>query len=195
MIIQSGGDSGLQRPTLNRFRSLSEWGELALLIFAVYVFVNLVSVRFIVQGPSMETTFFGGDYLVVNRVKYLVNEPERGDIVVFHFPADEEQDYIKRIIGIPGDIIEIRETNVFINGMMLSEPYVLEDCTPMNCPDNRWELGVDEYFVLGDNRNRSSDSRSFREPVQRQHIIGEVVFRYWPLSTWGIVTDINFPSE
>ena len=183
------------RPRINRFGTFRELLDLIVLIGAIYALVNLVTVRFIVHGPSMESTFFEGQFLIVSRVNYLIGEPEQGDIVVFHFPGDTDQDYIKRVIGTPGDMVEIIDTEVFVNGNLLNEPYINEPCTPTNCPDNNWELGEDEYFVMGDNRNRSSDSRRFIQPVKREHIVGEVIIRYWPPEDWGIISQINYPSR
>lgn len=167
--------------------------ELLILIASVYALVNLASVRFIVQGPSMQPNFHDGNFLVVSRVNYLLGEPERGDIAVFHFPNGPEKDYIKRVIGLPGEKVEILDTVVYVDGQMLHEPYINEPCRPEFCRDAIWELGPEEYFMMGDNRNHSSDSRSFG-PVDRKYLVGEVILRYWPPPEWGIVTRINYPS-
>jgi signal peptidase I len=142
----------------------------------------------------MEPNFETGQFLIVSRVNYLIGEPERGDIVVFHYPGNPDEDYIKRVIGLPGQMVEIRETQVYVDGQLLSEPYINEQCTEGRCPDESWELGPDEYFVMGDNRNRSSDSRSFG-PVLREYIVGEVLVRYWPPEDWGIVNQIAYPGD
>jgi len=165
------------------------------LIVAIYAFVNLITVRFIVHGPSMESSFFEDDYLIVSRLSYALGEPTYGDVVVFHFPGNTDQDYIKRVIGLPGDIVEIRDTLVYVNDTVVDEPYINEPCTPSNCRDNVWTLADDEYFVMGDNRNRSSDSRRFSQPVKRKHIVGEVVLRYWPPEAWGIIGNINYAGD
>jgi len=167
--------------------------ETLVLIAVIYALVNLATARFIVDGPSMQPTFETGQFLIVSRVHYMLGEPERGDIVVFHYPNNTEQDYIKRIIGLPGDMVELRDTQVYVNGQPLDEPYINEPCTPARCPDRVWELGPDQFFVMGDNRNHSSDSRSFG-PVDRQFIVGEALVRYWPPSDWGIVTRTGFPE-
>jgi signal peptidase I len=132
--------------------------------------------------PNFET----GEFLIVSRVHYLVDEPERGDVVVFHFPGNREQDYIKRIIGMPGDVVEIRNTQVYVNGERLNEPYINEPCDSAHCPDETWELDANQFFVMGDNRNHSSDSRAFG-PIPREVIVGEALLRYWPPQDWGIV--------
>ncbi len=184
----------LPQPTLQRRGFGREILDLIVLILAIYALVNLVSVRFIVQGPSMQPTFQDGNFLIVSRVNYLFGEPEYGDIVVFHYPNGPEEDYIKRVIGLPGDTVEIRDTLVYVNGLQRDEPYINEPCHPQNCPNRVWELGSDEYFVMGDNRNRSSDSRSFG-PVNRRFLVGEVIVRYAPIDKWGIVTRINYPAN
>ncbi len=160
--------------------------ELAFMVIAIYTLVNLLSVRFLVDGVSMSPSFESGQSLFVNRLDYLFGTPQYGDIVVFHNPSNTAEDYIKRIIGLPGDVIEIRDTILYRNGVPIIETYVAEPCTPHSCPDNRWELGDNEYFVLGDNRNHSSDSRLFG-PIHHSLLVGKVVFRYWPLSDIGII--------
>jgi signal peptidase I len=187
-LVQTRGMTATARPPLKQSSILRELFELALIIVAVYALVNLVTVRFIVEGPSMESTFHEDDYVIVSRLSYLITEPHHGDVVVFHFPGDLTQDYIKRIIGVPGDTIAILNTQVYVNGDPVDEPYINEPCTHASCQDNTWVLGEDEYFVMGDNRNRSSDSRRFDAPVHREHIIGKVVFRYWPLSKLGLIS-------
>ena len=166
--------------------------ETVVLIGAIYALVNLATARFIVQGPSMEPNFATGQFLIVSRVNYLLGEPKRGDIVVFHFPGDTSQDYIKRIIGLPGDVIEFRNTQLFVNGIEVNEPYINEPCTESRCRDQRWEVGANQFFVLGDNRNRSQDSRSnVVGLVDRQYVVGEALVRYWPPSDWGIVQHVG----
>jgi len=187
--------TNLPRPRLPRWGGLRELLDLIVLIGAIYALVNLATVRFIVQGPSMQPNFQDGQFLIVSRVNYLVGNPERGDIIVFHYPGDTEQDYIKRVIGTPGDTVEIIDTLVHVNGELLDEPYINEPCTENSCADNQWELGADEYFVMGDNRNRSSDSRSTTVGlVNREFIVGEVLLRYWPPEDIGIVSQIAYPD-
>jgi signal peptidase I len=150
--------------------------------------INMATVRFINQGPAMYPTLQSDDLVLISRVNYLLGEPARGDIVVFHVPgqSDEEPPYIKRVIGLPGETIETRNTRIYVNGTELAEPYITEPCIPERCGDRTWVLGPDQYFVLGDNRNHSSDSRAFG-PVSRDRLIGQAVFLYWPPSKWGTV--------
>ncbi|HEX2908052.1 MAG TPA: signal peptidase I [Phototrophicaceae bacterium] len=140
----------LPRPKL-RFRGLiREIVDTVILIGAIYALVNLATVRFIVEGPSMQPNFATGQVLVISRVHYLVGDPLPGDIVVFNPPNQppDEPPYIKRVIGVPGDVVEIRDTLVYVNDQVLAEPYINEPCTTGMCPDGRWELGPNEYFVM-----------------------------------------------
>lgn len=168
------------RPRLRRSNLLREIVETVLLIVIVYTLFNLASVRFFIEGPSMQPNFYEGQYLVVSRVNYLFGQPERGDVAVFDPPGDAgpEPLLIKRLIGLPGDTIELRSGVLFINGVSYEEPYIKEPCTA-RC-DGAWTLGENEYFFMGDNRNNSRDSRVFGV-VTRDRIIGEVVLRYFPL--------------
>ncbi len=182
------------RPRLQHVRFLREVVDLVILIGAIYVLVNLTTVRFNVQGSSMVPSFEEDQFLIVSRMNYLLGQPDRGDVVVFHNPDDPTEDFIKRVIGLPGEMVEIRGTQVFVNGKPLDEPYIKEQCSPSSCNDRTWQLGADEYFVMGDNRNRSKDSRSFG-PVLYNHLVGEVVVRYWPPSDWGMVDALDYPEE
>jgi|FLYN01.1.fsa_nt_gi signal peptidase I len=188
--------SELPRPRLHRRSFLRELIDTLVLIGAIYALVNLASVRFIVEGPSMQPNFETGQFLIVSRINYLLGEPQRGDIVVFHPPGkpEDEPPYIKRVIGLPGETVEIRDARVYINGVELFEPYINEPCIPARCDDQRWELGPDEYFVMGDNRNHSQDSRGF-DPIHLSNIIGEAVIRYWPPQDWGLVSQIAYPGD
>lgn len=184
------------RPRLRRRGFLQELIETVILIVALYALVDLASVRFFVDGPSMEPSFFTGQRVIVSRLHYLVGEPQRGDIIVFESPDDPVVDppLIKRLIGLPGETVEIRDTRVYIDGRELAEPYINEACSTGRCPDRLWELGPGEYFAMGDNRNRSRDSRAFG-PVARQHIIGEALVRYWPPVDWALLYQFRFPER
>jgi signal peptidase I len=187
--LQQQQAESFARPSLqygNFRQTLREIGETVVLIAIIYALVNLACARFVVEGPSMQPNFHTGQFLVVSRVNYLLSDPQRGEVVVFHYPNNPQEDYIKRVIGLPGDTVEIRDTLVYVNGVQLNEPYINEPCQAGSCRDNLWELGADEYFMMGDNRNHSSDSRSFG-PVKRQYIVGEALIRYWPPQDWGII--------
>ena len=143
-----------------------------------------------VSGHSMETTLMDKDYVLTDKVSYRVGDPQRGDIVVFHAPPDANCptgtgcDFIKRVIGLPGEEIEVRDNAIFVDGVVLDEPYLDEgiQTDAGNFTRGRAITVSDgEYFVVGDNRPHSSDSRSWG-PVSKSLIVGKAFFRYWPYS-------------
>lgn len=190
-------EAPVRRPRLQQSSWLREAVETVILIGLVYTLVNLATVRFYIEGPSMQPNFYQDQFLIVSRLHYLLGNPQRGDIIVFDPPGDDENPnnplLIKRVIGTPGDVIEIVEGQVSVNGTALDEPYIKEPCTTSTCNDSRWELGANEYFMMGDNRNNSRDSRAFG-PIARERIIGEAIIRYWPLPDFGIVIHYRFPD-
>jgi len=141
-----------------------------------------------VEGISMFATLDDQDYLIANKIDYRLHAPQRGDIIILRPPTNNSTDFIKRIIGLPGERILIRSGVVYINGHRLHEPYLPEEwVNDANWPDNSSTgrlLGPDEYFVMGDNRNRSQDSRFFG-PISRDRIDGKAWFRIWPLDHFG----------
>ncbi len=163
--------------------------ESLVLALLIYLVINAVTGRFYVRGSSMEPTLHNGQYLVVSKISYLLNKPQRGDIVVFVSPYGTGEDYIKRIIGLPGERVEVRDGAVWINGYRLDEPY-LNSGIPYT---GAWSLGPDEYFVLGDNRANSNDSHTWG-PLPRKNIIGKAWLCYWPPQYWGLVTHHSLPS-
>jgi signal peptidase I len=183
----------LPKPTLQRRNWLREIAETLVFILVVYVLVEMAAPRFMVEGPSMQPTFWDYQRLIISRVNYLLGEPEYGDIVVFNAPGSGAGDLplIKRAIGLPGDTIEIRAQVVYRNGIALDEPYINETCTPNRCPDGLWTLSPREYFLMGDNRNHSRDSRVFG-PIARDAIIGEALLRYWPLPDLAYLEGIRY---
>ena len=150
---------------------------IALIIFAV-VQTTLQSYR--VEGRSMKPSFSNGQYLLVAKVLYRFGSPQRGDVIIFHPPISSTRPYIKRVIGLPGERVEIKEGKVYINDRELEE--TPDFYTPGNCLQI---LEEDEYFVLGDNRDESSDSRSWG-PVSKEDIIGKAWLCYWPPGEWGL---------
>ncbi|MDD4860266.1 MAG: signal peptidase I [Dehalococcoidales bacterium] len=135
---------------------------------------------------SMEPNFHEGQRLLVNKVAYVFGEPQRGDVVIFHAPGNGG-DYIKRVIGLPGDSVQIRNRAVYVNGTRLDEPYIMD---PPTYTLDKMTVPQDEYFVLGDNRNNSNDShRGWTVP--RADIIGKAWLSTWPPESWGIVP--NYP--
>lgn len=163
--------------------------ETLLLALLIYLVINALTGRFYVRGSSMEPSLHNGQYLIVSKISYLFGEPRRGDVVVFVAPGNGKEDYIKRIIGLPGEEVEIRDGAVWINGYRLEEPY-LKSPIPYT---GSWTLGPDEYFVLGDNRANSSDSHSWG-PLPRKNIIGKAWLCYWPPQYWGLIPHFSYPS-
>ena len=163
------------------------------IVLAVIIFLLMQATiqSSIVDGPSMENSFYHGERLIIakDRIVYLLNEPQRGDIIVFHSPQNHKEEYLKRIIGLPGDSIEIKEGTVYINGTRLDEPYIKD--TPGYTYRNE-AIPEDTYFVLGDNRNNSNDSHNDWF-VPRHDIVGKVVFSVWPPPEWGPAP--NYPLD
>jgi len=154
-----------------------------ILALVLFFAINLVSARIRVDGSSMEPTFHNNDYVIVNRLAYQWGQIQRGDVVVFPYPLNPEEDYIKRVIGLPGDRVAIYAGEVYVNGQLIAEPYLSapasEDLAEVIVPDGY-------VYVLGDNRDASSDSRTWG-PLQIERIIGKAVFRYYPLDSIGII--------
>ncbi len=161
---------------------LREIIETILLTVIIYLSVNFATGRFRIEGSSMEPSLHPNQYVLVDKLSYRIGTPKRGDVVVFNYPLATERDFIKRVIGLPGETVAIKGGVVTINGEPLQEPYISQP------PDyeNTWHLGPNEYFVLGDNRNSSLDSHSWG-PLDRHYLIGRAVFVYWPPSLWGMV--------
>lgn len=156
----------------------------AIAVVAVFLVRTFVAQPFLVSGASMEPTFENGDYLLVDELAYRFREPERGEVIVFRYPGDERSFYIKRIIGLPGERVVIKNGTVEIwNGekeIVLHEAYL----SPLPRGGDSFDttLGESQYFMMGDNRNFSFDSRNWG-PLARSEIMGFVRFRLWPLST------------
>lgn len=153
--------------------------------------IHFVGQRTEVEGSSMETTLSDGDNLIVDKISYRFHDPERFDIIVFPFKYKENTFYIKRIIGLPGETVQIDEQgNIYINGEKLVESYGKEVIRPENVgiAAEPIVLGEDEYFVMGDNRNNSSDSRTeIVGNIHRDEIIGRAWIRIWPLPKFGVL--------
>lgn len=140
---------------------------------------------FYVKGASMEPNFYDHEYLIIDEISYRFNEPQRGDIVVFRYPRNPQEFFIKRLIGLPGESVMIKDGSVIISsdanpdGFTLAEPYLKDGVKTYGLNEDMVKLGENEYFVLGDNRNSSKDSRSFG-PVNRSYVTGKVLLRGWP---------------
>jgi signal peptidase I len=163
------------------FKDVLETLVLAGLLFLA---INAVSARIRVDGSSMVPTLSDGQFVMVNRLVYKYSDPSHGDVVVFHYPRDPDQEYIKRIIGLPGDTVSLKNGQVYLNGQQLDEPYIAASTHTTG----EWQVPGDHLFVLGDNRNNSQDSRNFGF-VSMDNVVGKAVFIYWPPTDWNIVAN------
>lgn len=162
--------------------------ETALLTLVIFLGVRFGVQTFRVEGFSMEPTLRTNQYLLVNKVSYMVGEPKRGDVVVLRFPQDPRRDFIKRVVALPGEEVEVRSGVVYINGHALSEPYILSK--PAYAYAKK-KVPEGSYFVLGDNRNNSHDSHVW-DWLPKEYIIGKAWVSYWPMETWGTVPHDGF---
>jgi signal peptidase I len=173
-----GGDhpGGMRRFLLDVF-------ETVLLSLLLFLGINAISQRIRVEQISMQPTLYAGNYVIVNKLAYRLGEPQIGDIIVFHPPLDPDQKpYIKRVIGLPGDQVVVQAGKVTINGQALDEPYI-------NAPPSyagTWQVPDGSLFVLGDNRNNSSDSHSWGT-VPLDLVIGKAELVYWPPEAWKML--------
>ena len=171
-------------------RELGGWIVYILLIIGLtYFIITFVGQRTRVSGSSMETTLQNGDNLIVDKISYRFRDPKRYDIIVFPYKYEENTYYIKRIIGLPGETVQIIDGEVYINGELLAdEHYGKEVMLDPGIAAESITLGDDEYFVLGDNRNHSSDSRDPSVGVlHRKDLIGRAWVRIWPFSDIGFI--------
>ena len=170
-------------------KELAGWLLYIVLIIALtWIVVTFVGQRTEVSGSSMETTLSDEDQLIVDKMTYRFRDPKRYDIVVFPYQYQDNTYYIKRIIGLPGETVQILSGMVYIDGMRLDEHYGDEIMENPGIAEEPLTLGEDEYFVLGDNRNNSSDSRASDVGlIHRKDLIGRAWIRVWPLSQIGVI--------
>jgi signal peptidase I len=160
--------------------------ETLLLSVLLFFLINAVSARIKIDGSSMEPNLHHGEFVIVSKINYRFGEPERGDVVVFDFPRNITQEYIKRVIGLPRDNVRIEDGRVYVNDLLLTEPYLFEEAIY----EGEWTVPEDALFVLGDNRNNSSDSHNWGT-VPIKNVIGEALLVYWPPSSWGLINAAN----
>ncbi|MBE5937041.1 MAG: signal peptidase I [Lachnospiraceae bacterium] len=158
------------------------------MFLCVFIVPKYIVQRTIVKGTSMENTLHNGDNLLVEKVSYLFSDPERFDIVVFYpYGKDEEEYYVKRVIGLPGETIQIIGSDIFIDGEKLDENYGKEPITYAGIASSPYKLNDNEFFVIGDNRTASFDSRYVEiGPVTREKLSGQVILRMYPFDDFGI---------
>ena len=161
---------------------------IVVVVAASYLIVTFVGQRTEVSGSSMETTLSSGDQLIVDKISYRFRDPKRYDIVVFPYRYEESTYYIKRIIGLPGETVQIVDGMVYINGSPLNEHYGNEVIEDPGSAAEPITLGDDEYFVLGDNRNHSQDSRASNVGlIHRDELLGRAWVRIWQLDQFGVI--------
>jgi signal peptidase I len=166
--------------------------ETAVLTIAIFLVVRVALQNFKVEGESMFPNLHNGEYILVNKIDYMLHSPQRGDIIVFRAvnAGQPDKDFIKRVIGLPGDTVEVKNNAVYIDGKPLHESYI----DAQNAPHYTFPkatVPASDYFVLGDNRNNSQDSHLWRW-LQRKYIIGKAWISYWPPSELHIF-GINVP--
>jgi signal peptidase I len=169
--------------------TLREFVETLLLTVLIYVLVRtFLFENYRVVGHSMDPTLEDNQYLAVNKLVYRLHKPQRGDIIVFRDPRSDGRKLIKRVIALPGEVVEIDDGQVFIDGQLLDEPYIQ---VPGRYSYQAMPLPADEYFVLGDNRNNSSDSHSWGL-LPRSAIVGKAWISYWPPALWGLISHESY---
>ena len=169
---------------------LREVAETAIMTLLIFLVVRMAFQNFRIEGQSMEANLHDGQFLIVNKLVYHLHPPDRGDVVVFHSPDNPGKDFIKRVIGLPGEEVQLVDGQVHINGISLHETYV------HNPTQRTWGpevVGDSEYFVLGDNRSNSSDSRSWGM-LDGEAIIGKAWLSYWPPPYLGPVPHYTYAS-
>lgn len=188
--------AGIIRSIISFFLDFIETAVVALALFViVYLFVFQPHQ---VKGNSMYPNFHDAEYLLTNKITYKVGEPKRGDVIIFKAPKNEDYDYIKRIIGLPGETIKISKGQVYINNELLQEEAYLDESVKTRAglflsEDQNYSIPQGEYFAFGDNREHSSDSRDWGG-IPTSNIIGKAWFRYWPPTKIGLVPGITYPQ-
>jgi len=170
--------------------ALRELLEMVLLTLVLFFFMRAVLINFRISGTSMLPNLHDGEYVFVYRLAYLRHPPQRGDIIVFRHPLNQERTLVKRVIGLPGETVSVHNGEVYINGQPLPEPYVLASPTYTAPPVT---VGKNEVYVLGDNRNNSSDSHAWGL-LRQDLIVGKAVWRFWPPARFGPVPHVRYPS-
>lgn len=181
------GDPSQESQSIKRF--FVDLLETIILAVVLFFAINAVSARVRVDGFSMVPTLQDGEYVLVNRLAYRNSLPEQGDIIVFRSPQSADLDLIKRVIGLPGDTVTISGGVVQVNGQALDEPYIA--AAPVY--NGEWNVPEGNLFVLGDNRNDSSDSHAWGLlPVE--NVIGKAILIYWPIPEWNLIDHVEWAA-
>lgn len=175
--VQPAGDvENSSQPKQKKSSFVLEMLQTLIMALVFYFLIDSFFPRVRVENISMKPTLQPGELLLVNKLSYKLGEPRHGDVVVFHYPANPTEDYIKRVIGLPGDDVRVENGKVYVNGQALDEPYIAASPSYTGS----WTVPPDSFFVLGDNRNQSSDSHSWGF-VPRENMVGKALIVYWPL--------------
>ncbi len=164
--------------------------ETLVISLVLFLLINAVSARIRVESVSMKDTLNPGDFVLVNRLAYKWGDIGRGDVLIFEPPFPSDEPYVKRVIGLPGESVTIEDGKVFVEGVLVQEPYL----NVKFHSNGTWEIPEGEIFVMGDNRNNSSDSRSWGT-VPVENIIGKALFVYWPANQWGALVSSAAAAE
>jgi signal peptidase I len=178
-------DDGQEKVAWGRF--LLDIVETLVLAIVLFVGINAISARVRVDGVSMRPTLENGEFVLVNKMSYRFANVDRGDIIVFHFPVNPDEELVKRVIGLPGDHVSIQTGVVYVNGQLLNEPYIAD----IPSYSGEWDVADGQFFVLGDNRNNSNDSKDWGL-LPFDKIVGKAVLIYWPPPMWNVLehTDV-----
>lgn len=176
-----------KRNNENIKNTILSWAITIAIALALALLINnVLIVNASVPSGSMETTIMTGSRMFGLRVSYWGSDPVRGDIIIFKYPDDPSKNFVKRVIGMPGDTVEIIDGVTYVNGEELEETYLNE--TPADLDFGPYEVPEDSYFVMGDNRNHSNDSRMWKNTyVPRNAVLGKAVFCYWPMNRIGVL--------
>lgn len=185
-------------PDYTEQQTKANWGnaarelvETVLLTLVIFFMIRFAIENYRIEGYSMEPNFHDGQFLLVSKIQYLLAPPQRGDVIIFRYPLNPKKNFIKRVIGLPGEKVEIRAGKVFVNGVRIQEAY------PFNFADYDYgpiTVGAEEYFVLGDNRPESSDSHSWGL-LPTKDLIGKAWVSYWPPDEWGVVPHFSYAAD
>ena len=172
---------------------LRELIETIVLSLVIFLLIRQVVQNYRIESHSMQPNFYEGEFILVNKLAYRLGAPERGDVLVFHNPNNVEEDYIKRIIGLPGDTLEIYDGTVYINGQPLVEEYPINEI-PRGQTYGPIVIEPDNLFVMGDNRPQSQDSRVFGQ-LSEDLIVGKAWVRVWPFNKFGIIQHYDLEPD
>ena len=191
VLTPAPGATSADEPAADSAPQVSPWAvvreivETIVLALILFLVIRQVIQNYRIESHSMEPNFYEGQFVLVNKLAYKIGEPHRGEVIVFHNPGNPDEDYIKRVIGLPGDTVEVVGDTVLINGQELAQPYP-HNLNPESSFFGPAVVGDSELFVMGDNRPNSSDSRRIGA-IPEDLVVGKAWLRVWPFSEFGLV--------